>query len=83
MAATAGGGGGGGGAKAAVAEQIAQAVRSTSNLLQLMEQSSPAQVSRFLSPSRLGWFSSVPVVCMILQPFADHKNQRFGNFLRN
>nr|CAB3495201.1 unnamed protein product [Digitaria exilis] len=37
-------GGGGGGAKAAVAEQIAQAVRSTSNLLQLMEQSSPAQV---------------------------------------
>ncbi|KAF8689179.1 hypothetical protein HU200_041963 [Digitaria exilis] len=38
-------GGGGGGAKAAVAEQIAQAVRSTSNLLQLMEQSSPAQVS--------------------------------------
>nr|CAB3500095.1 unnamed protein product [Digitaria exilis] len=43
MAAPAGGGGGGG-AKAAVAEQIAQAVRSTSNLLQLMEQSSPAQV---------------------------------------
>ncbi|AQL05508.1 tobamovirus multiplication protein 2B-like isoform X1 [Zea mays] len=43
MAATAGGGGGGG-AKAAVTEQIAQAVRSTSNLLQLMEQSSPAQV---------------------------------------
>ncbi|AQL05510.1 Tobamovirus multiplication protein 2B [Zea mays] len=43
MAATAGGGGGGG-AKAAVTEQIAQAVRSTSNLLQLMEQSSPAQI---------------------------------------
>jgi hypothetical protein len=36
--------GGGGGAKAAVAEQIGQAVQSTSNLLQLMEQSSPAQV---------------------------------------
>jgi hypothetical protein len=55
MAATAGVGGGGG-ANAAVAEQIAQAVRSTSNLLQLMEQSSPAQVSRLLFPSRLGWF---------------------------
>jgi len=82
MAATAGGGGGGG-AKAAVAEQIAQAVQSTSNLLQLMEQSSPAQVSRLLSPSRLGWFSSVPIVCMILQPFADHKNQRFAKFVRN
>lgn len=54
MAATAGGGGGGG-AKAAVTEQIAQAVRSTSNLLQLMEQSSPAQVSRLLPPSRLVW----------------------------
>lgn len=43
--------GGGGGrrrrrrAQAAVAEQIAQAVQSTSNLLQLMEESSPAQVS--------------------------------------
>ncbi|KAM3409707.1 hypothetical protein ACQJBY_002150 [Aegilops geniculata] len=36
--------GGGGGAKATVAEQIGQAVQSTSNLLQLMEQSSPAQV---------------------------------------
>ncbi|XP_044403761.1 tobamovirus multiplication protein 2B isoform X1 [Triticum aestivum] len=35
--------GGGGGAKATVAEQIGQAVQSTSNLLQLMEQSSPAQ----------------------------------------
>ena len=82
MAATAGGGVSGG-AKAAVAEQIAQAVRSTSNLLQLMEQSSPAQVSRLLSPSRLGWFSSVSIVCMILQPFADHKNQRFAKFVRN
>jgi hypothetical protein len=32
-------------AKAAVAEQISQAVQSTSNLLHLMQQSSPAQVS--------------------------------------
>jgi hypothetical protein len=43
--------GGGGGAKAAVAEQIGQAVQSTSNLLQLMEQSSPAQVPIPLSSS--------------------------------
>ncbi|CAL4923927.1 unnamed protein product [Urochloa decumbens] len=50
-AAGGGGGGGGGGAKAAVAEQIAQAVRSTSNLLQLMEQSSPAQSSSDFWPS--------------------------------
>ncbi|RLN40277.1 tobamovirus multiplication protein 2B [Panicum miliaceum] len=53
MAAAAGGGGGGGGAKAAVAEQIAQAVRSTSNLLQLMEQSSPAQVHLAKLPKNL------------------------------
>ncbi|KAF8728169.1 hypothetical protein HU200_018753 [Digitaria exilis] len=52
MAAPAGGGGGGG-AKAAVAEQIAQAVRSTSNLLQLMEQSSPAQVLLAKLPKNL------------------------------
>ncbi|AQL05509.1 Tobamovirus multiplication protein 2B [Zea mays] len=52
MAATAGGGGGGG-AKAAVTEQIAQAVRSTSNLLQLMEQSSPAQVHLAKLPKNL------------------------------
>jgi hypothetical protein len=45
MAAASAGGGRGGGAKAAVGEQIAQAVQSTSNLLQLMEESSPAQVS--------------------------------------
>uniref|UniRef100_A0A0A9ABQ3 Tobamovirus multiplication protein 2B n=1 Tax=Arundo donax TaxID=35708 RepID=A0A0A9ABQ3_ARUDO len=54
MAAAAGGGGrGGGGAKAAVAEQIAQAVQSTSNLLQLMEQSSPAQVHLAKLPKNL------------------------------
>ncbi|XP_004983583.2 tobamovirus multiplication protein 2B [Setaria italica] len=53
MAAAGGGGGGGGGAKAAVAEQIAQAVRSTSNLLQLMEQSSPAQVHLAKLPKNL------------------------------
>ncbi|TVU31597.1 hypothetical protein EJB05_23292 [Eragrostis curvula] len=52
-AATAGGRGGGGGAKAAVAEQIAQAVQSTSNLLQLMEQSSPAQVHLAKLPKNL------------------------------
>nr|ACG47285.1 TOM2B [Zea mays] len=52
MAATAGVGGGGG-ANAAVAEQIAQAVRSTSNLLQLMEQSSPAQVHLAKLPKNL------------------------------
>lgn len=52
MAATAAAGGGGG-AKAAVAEQIAQAVRSTSNLLQLMEQSSPAQVHLAKLPKNL------------------------------
>ncbi|PAN48353.1 hypothetical protein GQ55_9G390300 [Panicum hallii var. hallii] len=51
--AAAAGGGGGGGAKAAVAEQIAQAVRSTSNLLQLMEQSSPAQVHLAKLPKNL------------------------------
>ncbi|KAG2539237.1 tobamovirus multiplication protein 2B-like isoform X1 [Panicum virgatum] len=45
--------GGGGGAKAAVAEQIAQAVQSTSNLLQLMEQSSPAQVHLAKLPKNL------------------------------
>ncbi|KAL6642653.1 hypothetical protein ACP70R_020834 [Stipagrostis hirtigluma subsp. patula] len=54
MAAAAGGGGrGGGGAKAAVAEQIAQAVQSTSNLLQLMEQSSPAQIHLAKLPKNL------------------------------
>ncbi|PWZ54101.1 hypothetical protein Zm00014a_011870 [Zea mays] len=52
MAATAGVGGGGG-ANAAVAEQIAQAVRSTSNLLQLMEQSSPVQVHLAKLPKNL------------------------------
>lgn len=36
--------GGGGTAKATVAEQISQAVQSTSNLLHLMQHSSPAQV---------------------------------------
>ncbi|KAM0854337.1 hypothetical protein ACQ4PT_050492 [Festuca glaucescens] len=45
--------GGGGGAKAAVAEQIGQAVQSTSNLLQLMEQSSPAQVHLAKLPKNL------------------------------
>lgn len=45
--------GGGGGAKATVAEQIGQAVQSTSNLLQLMEQSSPAQVHLAKLPKNL------------------------------
>ncbi|KAM0884091.1 hypothetical protein ACQ4PT_031218 [Festuca glaucescens] len=45
--------GGGGGAKAAVAEQIGQAVQSTSNLLQLMEQSSPAQAHLAKLPKNL------------------------------
>ncbi|GJN20173.1 hypothetical protein PR202_gb07516 [Eleusine coracana subsp. coracana] len=45
--------GGGGGAKVAVAEQIAQAVQSTSSLLQLMEQSSPAQVHLAKLPKNL------------------------------
>ncbi|KAG8058716.1 hypothetical protein GUJ93_ZPchr0002g23060 [Zizania palustris] len=45
--------GGGGGAQAAVAEQIAQAVQSTSNLLQLMEQSSPAQARLAKLPKNL------------------------------
>ncbi|GJM91532.1 hypothetical protein PR202_ga07910 [Eleusine coracana subsp. coracana] len=50
---TAASAGGGGGAKVAVAEQIAQAVQSTSNLLQLMEQSSPAQVHLAKLPKNL------------------------------
>lgn len=51
MATTSGGGSGGGGgikegsAKATVADQICQAVQSTSNLLHLMQQSSPSQVA--------------------------------------
>uniref|UniRef100_A0A8I6W6A4 Tobamovirus multiplication protein 2B n=1 Tax=Hordeum vulgare subsp. vulgare TaxID=112509 RepID=A0A8I6W6A4_HORVV len=45
--------GGGGGAKATVAEQIGQAVQSTSNLLQLMEQSSPAQIHLAKLPKNL------------------------------
>ncbi|KAF0933693.1 hypothetical protein E2562_019186 [Oryza meyeriana var. granulata] len=43
----------GGGAQAAVAEQIAQAVQSTSNLLQLMEESSPAQAHLAKLPKKL------------------------------
>ncbi|XP_062205717.1 tobamovirus multiplication protein 2B [Phragmites australis] len=55
MATAAGGGGrgGGGGAKTVVAEQIAQAVQSTSNLLQLMEESSPAQIHLAKLPKNL------------------------------
>uniref|UniRef100_A0A0D9VES8 BLOC-1-related complex subunit 7 n=1 Tax=Leersia perrieri TaxID=77586 RepID=A0A0D9VES8_9ORYZ len=54
MAAAAGGGrSAGGGAQAAVAEQIAQAVQSTSNLLQLMEESSPAQTHLAKLPKKL------------------------------
>ncbi|BAF08465.2 tobamovirus multiplication protein 2B [Oryza sativa Japonica Group] len=53
MAAAAAGGGRGGGAQAAVAEQIAQAVQSTSNLLQLMEESSPAQAHLAKLPKKL------------------------------
>uniref|UniRef100_A0A0E0CJ69 Tobamovirus multiplication protein 2B n=1 Tax=Oryza meridionalis TaxID=40149 RepID=A0A0E0CJ69_9ORYZ len=52
-AAAAAGGGRGGGAQAAVAEQIAQAVQSTSNLLQLMEESSPAQAHLAKLPKKL------------------------------
>ncbi|RWW31957.1 hypothetical protein BHE74_00011270 [Ensete ventricosum] len=54
MAASGSGGGGGGGggvsregsAKATVADRISQAVQSTSNLLHLMQESSPSQVWR-------------------------------------
>jgi len=64
--------GGGGGAKAAVAEQIAQAVQSTSNLLQLMEQSSPAQVSAAcLSLSSPFQPCCIFQFCMILYRFGD------------
>ncbi|KAI3441901.1 uncharacterized protein J3R85_001957 [Psidium guajava] len=38
-----------GGAKAIVADQISQAVQSTSNLLHLMQQSSPSQMQRYLN----------------------------------
>jgi hypothetical protein len=78
--------GGGGGAKAAVAEQIGQAVQSTSNLLQLMEQSSPAQVPHpplflsLLSVSTGYEFIADP------HPFGCDKNDKFlsnpGNFER-
>lgn len=50
MSVSGGAGAGGGGdntAKAIVAEQISQTVQSTSNLLHLMQQSSPAQVLSF------------------------------------
>ncbi|KAJ4784853.1 Tobamovirus multiplication 2B protein [Rhynchospora pubera] len=40
-------------AKAAVAEQISQAVQSTSNLLHLMQQSSPAQAELIKLPKSL------------------------------
>ncbi|KAH1218231.1 Tobamovirus multiplication protein 2B [Glycine soja] len=46
-------GGGGGTAKATVAEQISQAVQSTSNLLHLMRHSSPAQAQLVKLPKNL------------------------------
>ncbi|KAH7862462.1 hypothetical protein Vadar_005118 [Vaccinium darrowii] len=59
-AASSGGGGGGrvsssreGSAKAMVAEQISQAVQSTSNLLHLMQESSPSQVHLAKLPRNL------------------------------
>ncbi|OAY77125.1 Tobamovirus multiplication protein 2B [Ananas comosus] len=52
------GGGGGGGfregsAKAAVADQMVQAIQSTSNLLHLMQESSPAQAHLIKLPKNL------------------------------
>ncbi|KAF8027237.1 hypothetical protein BT93_E0221 [Corymbia citriodora subsp. variegata] len=42
-----------GGAKAIVADQISQAVQSTSNLLHLMQQSSPSQAQLMMLPKKL------------------------------
>ncbi|KAL3737832.1 tobamovirus multiplication protein 2B [Eucalyptus grandis] len=42
-----------GGAKAIVADQISQAVQSTSNLLHLMQQSSPSQARLTMLPKKL------------------------------
>ncbi|XP_019443807.1 PREDICTED: tobamovirus multiplication protein 2B [Lupinus angustifolius] len=59
----AGSGGGsseGSSAKAMVAEQISQAVQSTSNLLHLMQHSSPAQVKLSMLPKNL--LAKVPTI---------------------
>ncbi|KAJ0989972.1 hypothetical protein J5N97_008328 [Dioscorea zingiberensis] len=59
MATSGGGGGGGGGvsregsAKATVEDQICQAVQSTSNLLHLMQNSSPSQVHLIKLPKNI------------------------------
>ncbi|KAJ8506323.1 hypothetical protein OPV22_007209 [Ensete ventricosum] len=59
MAASGSGGGGGGGvsregsAKATVADRISQAVQSTSNLLHLMQESSPSQAQLIKLPKNL------------------------------
>ncbi|THU65584.1 hypothetical protein C4D60_Mb05t05180 [Musa balbisiana] len=61
MAASGSGGGGGGGrgvsregsAKATVADRISQAVQSTSNLLHLMQESSPSQAELIKLPKNL------------------------------
>ncbi|KOM42647.1 hypothetical protein LR48_Vigan05g025100 [Vigna angularis] len=52
--------GGGGTAKATVAEQISQAVQSTSNLLHLMQHSSPAQAQLVKLPKNL--LAMVPTI---------------------
>ncbi|GAB4857791.1 Tobamovirus multiplication protein 2B [Ancistrocladus abbreviatus] len=53
MATGSGGGSREGTAKATVADQISQAVQSTSNLLQLMQQSSPSQAALSKLPKSL------------------------------
>ncbi|KAK7401707.1 hypothetical protein VNO78_13404 [Psophocarpus tetragonolobus] len=55
-----GGSGSGGTAKATVAEQISQAVQSTSNLLHLMQHSSPAQAQLVKLPKDL--LAKVPII---------------------
>ncbi|KAK7335030.1 hypothetical protein VNO80_26800 [Phaseolus coccineus] len=52
--------GGGGTAKATVVEQISQAVQSTSNLLHLMQHSSPAQAQLVKLPKNL--LAKVPTI---------------------
>ncbi|WVY99580.1 hypothetical protein V8G54_025650 [Vigna mungo] len=52
--------GGGGTAKTTVAEQISQAVQSTSNLLHLMQHSSPAQAQLVKLPKNL--LAMVPTI---------------------
>ncbi|KAK7324443.1 hypothetical protein VNO77_27999 [Canavalia gladiata] len=58
--ASASGTGGGGTAKSMVAEQISQAVQSTSNLLHLMQHSSPAQTQLIKLPKNL--LAKVPTI---------------------